>query len=262
MSRPADWDARRYHRVAQPHAAWGANVLDRLDLAGDERVLDAGCGSGRVTAQLLERLPHGRVVAVDHSPAMLEQARETLALSAERVTFLQADLLQIAPMLRDDPVDVIFSTAVFHWIPDHPRLFLGLREVLRGGGRLVSQFGGGANLRRFMSAADTVAAREPYADTLAGRDLWRYYASPEETEARLLAAGFSEARAWLEPSPQVFADQAALVDFCRGVVLSNHVGVLPEAQRQPFAEDVAREIERREGAFVLDYERLNADALA
>src|ERR1700681_3495808 len=94
---PANWDAGSYHQVARPHAAWGATVLDRLRLTGDERVLDAGCGSGRVTAQLLERLPRGHVIAADQSPAMLAEARKTLAAYADahQVTFLEADLLDI-----------------------------------------------------------------------------------------------------------------------------------------------------------------------
>src|ERR1700681_4858586 len=128
---PANWDAGSYHQVARPHAAWGATVLDRLRLTGDERVLDAGCGSGRVTAQLLERLPRGHVIAADQSAAMLAEARNTLAkYSADkRVTFIEADLLEIDHVL-DQRVDVIFSTAVFHWIADHPRLFAALRGVL------------------------------------------------------------------------------------------------------------------------------------
>jgi trans-aconitate 2-methyltransferase len=260
MTSGADWDATRYHRVAQPHAAWGANVLDRLRLAGDELVLDAGCGSGRVTAQLLERLPRGRVVAADHSPAMLAEARNTLAAYAERVTFLQTDLLDIAEALQATQVDVIFSTAVFHWIADHPRLFVALRQVLEPGGRLVSQFGGGTNLQRFMRAADAVASREPFASRLDGKALWRYYATPEETEARLLQAGFKDPRAWLEPSPQTFADPTALADFCRGVVLSNHMAVLPDNLRQAFADQVVDEIAQREGRLSLDYVRLNVDA--
>src|ERR1700730_1267308 len=121
----AEWDASRYHRVAQPHAAWGANVLERLELAGDEVVLDAGCGSGRVTAQLLERLPRGHVIAADRSTAMLAEARSTLAPWADQVTFVQADLLEIDRCL-DSRVQVVFSTAVFHWIEDHPRLFTAL----------------------------------------------------------------------------------------------------------------------------------------
>ena len=259
----ADWDAGRYHQVARPHAAWGATVLDRLELAGDERVLDAGCGSGRVTAQLLERLPRGHVIAADQSPAMLAQARRTLAAWAEvnRVSFVEADLLDIDHVL-DQRVDVIFSTAVFHWIADHPRLFSALRGVLQPTGYLVAQCGGAGNLAHFMAAADAVAAEPPFAAVLLGRDLWRFFYTPEETQTRLLAAGFSRARAWLEPSPQGFADATALADFCRAVVLTSHVSALPEALREDFVDRVVVEIARREGGFTLDYVRLNLEAFA
>jgi trans-aconitate 2-methyltransferase len=259
MKSAADWDAARYHRVAQPHATWGANVLDRLNLSGDETVLDAGCGSGRVTLQLLERLPRGSVIAADHSPSMLEEARKTLAAHADRVTFLQADLLDIHQKLHHQ-VQVIFSTAVFHWINDHPRLFKALRQVLERQGKLVAQFGGGTNLRRFMHAADAVASHEPFANSLSGKHLWRYFATPEETEARLLTAGFAQAQAWLEPSPQSFENHAKMADFCRGVVLSSHLAALPAALRQSFTDQVVDEIARREGALTLDYVRLNVDA--
>ncbi len=255
----ADWDATRYHRVAQPHAAWGVNVLDRLKLQGDETVLDAGCGSGRVTLQLIERLPRGTVIAADHSESMLAEARKTLAGYADRVTFLQVDLLGIHEKLETH-VQVIFSTAVFHWIPDHPRLFSALRRVLERRGKLVAQFGGGTNLQRFMRAADAVADREPFAQSLRGKDPWRYFTTPEETEARLLAAGFTEAHAWLEPSPQTFEDHARMADFCRGVVLSNHVAALPDPLRQDFTDQVVDEVARREGTLTLDYVRLNVDA--
>ncbi len=263
MAVNTNWDADRYHRVAQPHAAWGASVIDRLELAGDEVVLDAGCGSGRVTAQLLERLPRGRVIAVDNSASMLAQARQTLAPFGERVEIVEADLLAIdvsEPDIRD--LDLVFSTAVFHWIADHPRLFAALRRTLRARGRLVAQCGGGDNLGRFMATTDIVAARQPFAGQLQGKHLWRFYAWPEETEGRLLAGGFQAAEAWLEPSPQRFASAEALKDFARGVVLSAHLTALPEELRESFADQVVQEIHVREGDYLLDYVRLNMQATA
>jgi len=257
--RPGDWEAARYHQVARPHAGWGLGVLDRARLAGDERVLDAGCGSGRVTAQLLERLPTGHVVAADVSPAMLEQARATLAPYADRVTFVQADLTQIDRVLTE-PVEVVFSTAVFHWINDHPALFRALFTVLAPGGRLIAQCGGGPNLARFMQVTDAVAARPPYQPILAGHQLWRFYAGPEETEQRLRAAGFTDATAWLEPSPQTFASAAELASYGRAVVLTNHVASLPAELQDAFVAAVTDEIVRREGAPTLDYVRLNLEA--
>jgi trans-aconitate 2-methyltransferase len=261
MTHAANWDASLYHRVAQPHANWGASVLDRLNLVGDESVLDAGCGSGRVTAQLLERLPWGYVIATDHSVAMLDQARETLAPWSDRVTFVQADLLEI-DRLVEQRVDVVFSTAVFHWIADHARLFNALHRVLRGDGRLVAQCGGGDNLARFMQSTDAVVARPPFAAVLEGQDLWRHYFGVDETTQRLLDAGFTEPSVWLEPSPQVFAGPEALADFARGVVLTSHVAALPESLRDDFVHHVVEEIARREGACSLDYVRLNIQANA
>jgi len=259
MAVNADWDATRYHRVAQPHLGWGASVIDRLQLRGDETVLDAGCGSGRVTAQLLERLPRGRVIAVDSSAAMLAQARSTLAAYAQQAELVECDLLDVDTVISTR-VDVVFSTAVFHWINDHPRLFGALQRVLLSPGRLVAQCGGGDNLARFMAATDVVAANAPFAAHFSGKQLWRFYASAEETEARLTTAGFANAEAWLEPSPQTFETAEKLEDFARGVVLSAHLAALPEHLKASFAQAVVTQIHTQEGAYVLDYVRLNLHA--
>ena len=254
-----DWDARTYHQVAAPHTSWGASVLDRLLLQGDEVVLDAGCGSGRITATLAERLPRGRVIAADLSASMLAEARATLAPFGNRITFVETDLLQIEQAL-DEPVDAIFSTATFHWIADHAALFSGLLAVLRPGGQLVAQCGGGANLQRFMHTADRVAAAAPFRDTLAGKTLWRHQYGAPETEQRLRDAGFGDVRVWLEDSPQRFDDAAAMAAFARTVVLSRHVAALPDAHRDPFVDAVVDAVHVAEGSYSLDYVRLNMDA--
>jgi trans-aconitate 2-methyltransferase len=262
MARAGDWDAARYQRVAEPHARWGASVLDRLQLSGDEVVLDAGCGSGKVTAQLLERLPRGRLIAVDSSPAMLAEAHTTLAAFEAQVSYVQTDLLELDRAITEQKVDAVFSTATFHWIDDHPRLFRAVHGVLRQGGQLVSQFGGGTNLAELMRATDTVCQREPYRQHLEGKKLWRYYASPEETRARLQQVGFSEVEAWLEDSPQTFPTETAFTDFARTVNLRNHLNALPPEQRDAFAQNVAEQVRTTMGAYTLDYVRLNADARA
>jgi trans-aconitate 2-methyltransferase len=258
----ADWDAQRYHRVAQPHAAWGTTVLDRLALRGDETVLDAGCGSGKVTVQLLERLPRGTVIGVDVSPAMLAEARTTLKDFDPQVTLIEANLLELATVLPASSVDAVFSTATFHWIEDHPRLFRALHAVSRNGARLVAQYGGGTNLADFMRAADAVVPRQPYAEHLEHKALWRFFSTPEQTRADLLAAGFTSVDAWLEPSPQAFEDAEALKDFARAVVLRSHVAALPDSLQDAFIGDVVAEIHRRQGGYILDYVRLNVDATA
>ncbi|HEU4572749.1 MAG TPA: class I SAM-dependent methyltransferase, partial [Candidatus Limnocylindrales bacterium] len=92
MTTPRDWDAATYDRVAAPQTRWGGAVLERLPLRGAETVLDAGCGSGRVTEQLVERLPNGHVIALDASPSMIDEARRRLARYGDRITYVVADL--------------------------------------------------------------------------------------------------------------------------------------------------------------------------
>jgi trans-aconitate 2-methyltransferase len=243
-----DWDAPSYDRVSNPQAEMAAAVLERLPLRGDETVLDAGCGSGRVTAMLLERLPEGHVVAVDSAPSMVEHARGALG---DRATVLCATLTELS---LDEPVDAVFSNAVFHWIADHERLFERLAAALKPGGRLVAQCGGKGNIDAFRRLADEIAAEPPYAEHMRDfRGPWNY-ASPEDTEARLRAAGFDEVRCWLQPWPVTPEDP---LEFARTVCLGNHLEALPAQLRERYAEEVVR---RSGEPLTLEYVRLNIDA--
>jgi trans-aconitate 2-methyltransferase len=243
-----EWDAETYDAVSDPQFEWGMEVLERLELRGDEIAVDAGCGSGRVTAELADRLPRGRVIAVDGSEAMVAKAKERLGGRADyRVT----DLLELEP---ERPVDLVFSTATLHWIHDHDRLFERLRAALRPGGRLVAQCGGEGNVAAHAEAIGAVAARPEYQPHLTqARGLWNF-ASAEETEARLRAAGFADVRCWLQPKPVQPEHPLA---FLSTVTLGPVLDRLPAEKRQPFAEAV---LERHEAPLVLDYVRLNMEA--
>ena len=225
----ANWDAKTYDRVSNPQLEMAQPVLERLPLRGDETVLDAGCGSGRVTELLLERLPRGRVLAVDADAAMVAQARERLG---KCVRVEQQDLLELTV---DEPVDAVFSTATFHWIGDHETLFARLHDALRPGGRLVAQCGGHGNIAKVRA--------------ISGPGLW-LYATAEETEARLRNAGFSEASAWLEPWPVVPPEpRTFLATVC--------LRTIPDAEREEMVERVLAELGDPP---TLDYVRLNVDA--
>lgn len=243
-----DWDARTYHRISVPHQEWAETVLDRLPLRGDETVLDAGCGSGRVTLKLLERLPAGRVIAVDGAPSMVAEARELLG---ERATVIQADL---ASLTLEEQVDAVFSSAVFHWIPDHDALFARLFAALAPGGRLVAQCGGEGNVAAFHAIADSVATRAPFSEHLAGWSGPWNFASPEETAERLRRAGFAAVRTWLEPWEVTPPEPEA---FLRTVCLNPHMERLPGDLRERYLDEV---VAAAGAPLVLDYVRLNIDA--
>jgi trans-aconitate 2-methyltransferase len=245
-----DWDAATYHRVGTPQARWAERVLERLDLRGDETVLDAGCGSGRVTAMLLERLPQGRVIAVDSSPSMVEAARALLP--ADQVETRVAD---VGALELDEPVDAVFSNAVFHWILDHDGLFEHLHAALRPGGQLVAQCGGEGNIAAFKAAMEEVASREPYAEHIAGWTPWNY-AAPEATEERLRRAGFAQARCWRTDEPVRPEDPESFVST---VCLGAHLDRLPEDLRERYTTDVLAVAGE---PLHLEYVRLNIDARA
>jgi trans-aconitate 2-methyltransferase len=238
---PLDWDAETYTRVGTGIMALGHEVLERTELRGDEVVLDAGCGPGELTAELAARVPRGRVYAVDGSPRMAQLARERLS---DRATVWVSDLLELEV---PEPVDVVFSAATFHWIADHDTLFRRLRAALRPGGRLVAQCGGAGNIAAIREAIVEVSG-DPWMP-------WNF-AAPEETEERLRAAGFAQARAWLYDRP-VKPDEP--LAFLKTVILGEHLPRLPEGERDAFAQAV---LDRLERPFVAGYVRLNMEANA
>jgi trans-aconitate 2-methyltransferase len=244
MSAPRDWDAATYDRVADPQTRWGAAVLERLSLVGDETVLDAGCGSGRVTELLLGRVPHGRVIALDASRAMVEEARRRLVPFDGRVDFVVADLGRPLNLPDGKSVDAILSTATFHWVADHDALFRNLADVLRPGGRLVAQCGGAGNIASIRAILATIG------------DGWpgeAHYETAEATAKRLAAAGFAAIETWLQPEPTRFEAGEPLETFLRTVILGGHVARLAEADRDAFVHQVASRLAEP----VVDYVRLN-----
>jgi len=255
---PREWNATSYHQVSAPQTSWGHRVLGRLALAGDERVIDAGCGSGRLTAALAERLPRGHVVALDRSWNMLMVARTNLRpVFGPRVSFVQASLphLPVAGW-----ADVVFSTATFHWIADHTALFEHIHAALAPGGRLHAQCGGGPNLAAAHALAEAVMADAPFAPYFADwTGVWQF-ASAEDTAARLAAARFVDIDAHLEAAPTTLASADDYRAFVTTVIYHPHLAKLPDALHGPFIDAVTARAAATSPPFTLDYWRLNITA--
>jgi trans-aconitate 2-methyltransferase len=237
-----EWDGASYDAVSDTQLRWGLAVLDRLTLEPDAAVLDAGCGSGRVTEALLERFPSASVVALDGSASMLEQAERRLARFGPRVRYLQADLTR--PLPSEEPVDAVVSTATFHWIADHDALFSNLAAALRPGGRLVAQCGGQGNIASVMAVLAATG------------DGWlgpAHFASPSDARRRLEEAGFTEVDAWLHDEHASFPSAAVFEEFLATVVLGPHLDRLAPGERPAFVRAVADRLPSAS----LDYVRLN-----
>ena len=240
------WDARSYDESSAPQQDWALDVLDRLEgLAPEATVLDVGCGTGRVTEALVERVPGGRVLAFDASEEMVELARARLGARAE--VWCQ-DVLDLD---LEEPVDAIVSTAALHWVRDHDRLWVRLARALRPGGRLEVQCGGEGNIARVRVVIESVAAE--MAPELAGWSPWTF-AGPDETRRRLEAAGLTDIRCGLVERPTEPDDVAT---FVRTSILPAHLDRLPPERRDAFAAAVAERVE-----LPLDYVRLNVSAFA
>jgi trans-aconitate 2-methyltransferase len=242
---PRDWDATAYERLSAPLEAMGREVLQRLELEGGETVLDAGCGTGRVTAAILERLPQGHVIAVDGSRAMVEEARRRLPETAD---VREADLLELEV---EQPVDAIVSTATFHWIGDHERLFSRLHAALKPGGRLVAQCGGEGNVAAVKQAGFEVSQLAPFAEHLGEWPGDWNFASPAETERRLHDAGFTDVWCW---SSRVDVDLDDPAGYLAAICLGSFLERLPEELHDAFVDAA---VERLGAPLTIHYVRLN-----
>ena len=254
-----EWNAQSYHKVAAPQTTWGQKVLARLHLRGDERAIDAGCGSGRLTAELMRRLPAGSLIAIDRSWNMLITARANLRPEfGGRVKFAQVSLPHLP---FTDYADLVFSTATFHWIKDHPALVAGLFGALRHDGRLHAQCGGGPNLARAHALAEQVMKIEPFARYFTDWPGPWEFADDGTTADRLRAAGFVEVTATLEEAPTTLAGEDDYREFVTTVIYHPHLERLPTAPlRRDFIDRVAALAARDNPPFTLDYWRLNMSA--
>ena len=242
---PRDWDASTYDRISDPMFRWGEIVVGWLRLTGRERVLDAGCGSGRVTELLLERLPQGHVVALDGSPSMIEEARRRLARFGDRVEYLRADLARPLPL--DASVDAILSTATFHWVRDHDALFANLAAVLRPGGQLAAQCGGSGNLASVTEVLRALG-EDPFAT--------KTFPTVQETEQRLRRSGFEDISCWLRTEPTPFDSQQELETYLATVVLGDQLEGLSSTEAGALVRGVVDGLP----SLKLDYVRLNIRA--
>jgi len=270
----AEWDAERYHRVSNPQLEWGRRVLRRLAPQPGERILDIGCGTGRLTAELVSALGEGTVVAVDRSETMLREASAQAAnppgphklsngeLSEGsavdpppvRVCFVRADGASL-PFV--DAFDAVLSTATFHWILDHTQLFASIYRALAPGGRLVAQCGGGANLGRLLDRAGALASLPALSRHFRGwRGPWEFADVPTTIE-RLDQAGFTAIDVFLEPAPATFDDRASFREFVACVCLKDHLLRIPASDRASFLDRLADQAEADSPPFTLDYWRLN-----
>jgi trans-aconitate 2-methyltransferase len=250
------WNAEVYDRIGTPMRRWAQQVIDDLALRGDETVLDAGCGSGSVTFDLLQKLPNGKVYALDASAEMIASLTRTIAEKREtRVVPMQASLTDFT---LPELVDAVFSNAVFHWIPDDGALFGCLFRATKPGGRLRAQCGGFGNNHNVLEAVAAVREQPRFAKHLGEFKDSKKYRTPDEAKAALEGAGWSSVRASLFEAPVPFEDHQSAALYVKTILLRDHVARLPADLQDAYCLAVVEETVRRHGEpYVADYVRLD-----
>lgn len=241
------WDAETYSNLDLPHQRWGEQLLSSYEFRGDEIVFDAGCGTGRDTAKLSDRVPVGKVFAVDNSTSMLDVARRSLEEKYPNIQFCQADLL--SDLSGFENVDLVYSVAAFHWISDHAKLFRNLYGVMKPGGYLLCDCGGKGNIQDVIQAANSVIGSND------SERVWNF-ADAESTRINLEESGFQVLEVRLERDPATFSSDGEFESFLRTLILGDYLSKIDQKDRDAFVAQVARSIPSK----TVDYVRLKIQA--
>lgn len=185
-----DWDAADYAGQSEAQLAWAMELMEKLEWAGDERVLDLGCGDGKVTAELAKRVPKGSVVGLDNSQEMIEYATGEWGEVAN-VEFELGDVLELG---YADEFDVVFSNACLHWVRDHGVVLKGISAALKVGGRAILQMGGRGNARGVLEVIEQVRRREKWAGSFEGFGFRYGFYGPMDYGRWLIGSGLRGTR--------------------------------------------------------------------
>ena len=260
-----DWDALTYDNISDVIESWGLDLIERLNWKGNEIVLDAGCGSGRLTKIISTKLPKGKVFAVDLDSSMIKLANERLG-KISNVKFIQSNICDIE---LQDKIDVIFSNAVLHWISNHRKVSGNFWQILKPNGQLSIQCGGYGNLTKTLYVFNKVRKSLEFCNYFCnrkGESIWNepwYFAKAEDTEKILKEIGFKNIEVSLENKVAKFHDKEDYFIFIKTIVLRPYLEYLSNDKlKNMFAKAVVHEIETnfKELQWKLDYVRLNIHA--
>lgn len=237
------WDAGLYESDHAFVWKYGAALIPLLDPKPGERILDLGCGTGQLTAEIAEA--GAETLGIDSSPDMIGQARQNYP----KLKFQLADARTFAV---DEPFDAVFSNAALHWIPDARPVAQSIHRALKPGGRLVAEFGGKGNTAQVMSALEEVGAHDPLSTF--------YYPSVGEYATLLESEGFEVRFATLFNRPTELEDPVRGLELWLRMFLKKALAGLPDTVF-PQIEERLRPSLFHDGKWHIDYRRLRVVAI-
>ncbi len=228
------WNPEDYAKNSDAQLKWARELRARLDLNGDESILDVGCGDGKITADFAKSAPQSRVVGIDSSSEMISYASRTYStIDYPNLSFACMDARSIQ---FNSEFDLIFSNAALHWFDDHQTFLKGASAALRSGGRLMISCGGAGNAADVLQVFSDVIARKlwkPYFDDF--HNPYAFY-SDQDYQPWLEAAGFRIDRLELIPKDMTHSGASGLAGWIRTAWMP-FVDRVPEAQRDSFIAD-------------------------
>jgi len=250
-----EFNGEEYKKASAHQKQWGSGLIEQLDLRGDERILDLGCGDGELTARLALRVPRGMVLGIDASQGMIDTARKHAAGNLD-FALKDIDLLDY-----EDEFDVVFSNATLHWIKDHRRMLRNVHRALRTGGFIRLNFAADGNCSHFFQVVRSAMAVPPYRSDFRNFNWPWFMPTAEEYQDIMNHSEFSEVRVWLENADHWFADAEAMIRWVDQPSLVPFLTHLAEAHRRPFrdlvVEQMVRETAQEDGRCFETFRRIN-----
>lgn len=229
------WNAEGYANHSLPQQKWGLDLFAKLSLQGDERLLDIGCGDGKVTAEMARSLPKGSVVGIDSSKEMIKLARSKYSQpDFQNIQFRYFDALDL-PL--DNKFDIIISNATLHWIQDHYSVLLGIRLSLKPGGKVLLQMGGKGNAAGLFQAVDRAINSRKWQEFFVDFSHPYAFYSPEQYQEWLEKVGLQPIRTDLIPKTMIHKSPAALMSWLEKVFIP-YLEKVPKPKQQDFIKEI------------------------
>lgn len=234
----AQWNAQDYAQSSSAQAAWAQDLIVKLNLSGNETVLDVGCGDGKVTAEIARRLPDGFVLGIDSSSEMVQFANaENLESAIANLQFACMDARKID---SSRTFDVVFSNAVLHWVDDHPAFLRGASQVLRSRGKLVTSCGGKGNAADVVSVFEALIQQPTWNPYFTNFQFPYFFYSADEYFDWLAESGLQSVRVDLVPKDMIHSGREGLAGWIRTTWMP-YVHRVPEARREDLIEEFLKE---------------------
>lgn len=238
MNNPVQWNPRDYAASSSSQARWGTELIARLNLRGNEHLLDVGCGDGKLTVELARRVPRGRVMGMDRSPDMIAYARQ--AYPSEMYPNLQFIQMDAREIRLPGTYDVVFSNAALHWVDDHQSFLKGVAAVLHHGGTLVVSCGGRGNAADVFRAVRLVMRTAPWRACFRSLRKPYFFYGAEDYEKWLPESGFKPVTVQLVPKEAVHASEADFAAWFRTTWMP-YTQRVPEGHRDEFIAAVIQQ---------------------